>query len=434
MNERERWFRGFLIAYIVMIAFRHSLFLPFVEAKLQPTELVFIALAPVGLLVLGRKIWPGWSWFTCGLMLYLGVLTVSALTTWELGTSLEALGRWYLLVFFLLVVGYVRIRGRVGAEDILWAWTACTVIIFATAYIGYFSALMGQMSRFVVVYENYPYFGTVYRAASTAGGPTPIAVIGILPLIWHYRRWRTGKGGLWWLFLLLSVPILFLTFAKEVVLLGLGCFLVDPFVRGKRWLAWTATVGIALFYWGVTHYLVEAPHVYQASELEGVVFNSGNVVYRNENIQLTETSYVSIKRACFSLGLDYPLIGIGPDQLEHMISGKNTEGIYPPHLPDYTPHSTWFGALAEVGLLGSLGVIVLVLGAWRTVARGLKRGDDVDLALFGFCVAFFIGAMAMDLLHLRFVWVGLGTLVGYDYFNRKEEVKNGNALALSKEK
>lgn len=409
-RDPYRWLEIGLVTYAFTVVFRRLWHLPVVEAKLQPPELIFALLGPPALLFLGRKLLPSVTLFTGGLGLYLGVLTLSASLNGDVGTYLEAAGRWYLLLLFLLVAWYVRARGRMGAERLLWAWTAGAVVMFAVAYLGYALALAGLENRFVVEYENYPYFGTVYRAASVAGGPTPVAVLALLPLVWHYRRWRTGRGGAW--FLALATPILLLTFAKEVLLVGLACAWADPWLRGRKWLPWLLTINVAAFYWGVTHYLPEAPKTYAPGDLEGVVFNSGRVALRGESWQLTETSYTAIKRACVRASLENPWLGIGPDQLEHWLPRAKEAGLYPAHLPDYTPHSTWFGAVAEVGWAGLAGVALLVFGAARMVRDGLRRADDVDLALLGFCVAFFIGGMAMDLLHLRFVWLALGILVG----------------------
>ena len=425
------WLGRGVVAYAGVMLFRRMLNLPVVQYKVQPPELLFLFLFPLALFAVGRRLWPGWSLFLGGTLLYLASLTTASALTGDPGSQLEALGRWYLLLVFLLVVWYVRARGRTGVENILRAWTWGMALIYAAAYLGYGLALADVTTRYVVVYENYPYFGTVWRAASFCGGPTPVAVFGILPLAWQWRRWRTGRGGGW--FLALAAPVLLLTFAKEVLLVGLACGLADPLVAGsgpppprgggsrrmaffvarkRNWLAWALAVPVALLYWGTTHYLVEPARDYGPGDLAGVVYNSGRVAWRGEETQLTESSYVAIKRACLEAARHHPLVGIGADRLEHFTAAAKAEGHYPAHLPAYTPHSTYFGALAETGHLGLLGVLGLLFGAGRMLRRGREEKDAADHALLGFAVAFLIGGMCMDLLHLRFVWVALGLIVG----------------------
>ena len=409
-RSAERWISAGVLLYAFALVFRRLFYLPVVAAKVQPPEWIFLFLGPLALVVLGRRLWPGVSWLLGGLLLYLGALTVSALRVGETGTLLEALGRWYLLLLFFLVGWYVRTGGRRGVERLLWAWTWGCVVMFLVAYVGYGLALAGVSYRWVSVYENYPYFGTVIRAGSVAGGATPVAVLGMLPLAWHWRRWRTGRGGAW--FLVLAAPILFLTYAKEVLLVGLACAIADPLLERRRWLAVVLAIGVAGIYWGSTHYLVEPVHDYTEGELTGVVYNSGNVVVRTPTFQLTETSYTSIKRGCLAAFRANPLLGIGPDQLEHFMPTAKAEGVYPVHLPNYTPHSTYFGAIAETGLLGTLGLGLFLVSCVRAYRRAVHLPEAARLALAGFGVAFLIGGLCMDLMHLRFIWVGVGVLLG----------------------
>ena len=405
---------GFLLqTYVLLLALRQTLNLPLTESKLQPPELVFGLLGPLAIWHYGRRLLPPANLFLGGTLLYLGVLTVSALRHPQLPILLEAAGRWYLLLLFAITAAVIRRGGRAAATALLRAWTLALVIAVAVAYVGYALALLGYPNAYVRLYENYPYFGTVYRAASTVGGPTPLAIFGALPLIWHYRRWRTGHARSGWL-VAVVLPILLLTFAKEMVLVALGCALVDPLLRRARVLPPLLVLLTAGFYWSVTHYLVEPPRDYAPGDLSGVVFNSGRVVYRTDDFQLTETSYAAIKRACLDLGNRHPWLGVGPDRTPHYLPAQKTAGVYPAHLPAYIPHSTYFGAVGETGWLGLAGVLLLVAGAWRITAANLRRrGDDVDLALLGFLVLLLVGGVAMDLLHLRFVWLALGLLVGY---------------------
>jgi hypothetical protein len=264
------------------------------------------------------------------------------------------------------------------------------------------------------VYENYPYFGTVFRASGVCGGPTALVVISLLPLTVCWQKWRSGEGKP--CLLLFFAPILLLTFSKEILLLVLAFFLVDQAVRRRKILWVAGLVAGALMYWFGTHYIVQPVQEFSGSYLEGAEYSSGKIVWRGEHFQLLETSYTAIKKAAWSVMTEHPLVGVGADQFPAYLPGEKAKGVYPEHLPDYIPHSTWFGAMAETGVLGFMFLLSMVIGIVSLLITNFKKGQL--LPLVSFFIVFGIGAMSMDLLHLRFVWVPAGILLGWSL--RKE--------------
>ncbi len=433
-----------LLAYVFLLPLRRLLYLPVVNAKIQPTELVFLFLGPLALVVWGASLWrgatasaslpagsppgervkspcgrllslvrdylgPGTDHFTGWLLGYLLLLTAATLLAGDLGGYLELAGRWYLLLLFLVVVAYVREQGAAGLALLLRAWTLGVVVMGALAYLGYGLALGGVITRLVVVYENYPYFGTVYRASGVCGGPTALVLLSILPLTYAWRRWRTGQGSPW--LLLFFAPILLLTFSKEVVLLALALLVVDDWWQDRKWLRPLAILTVALVYWLGTHYLLQPAQAFAGSYLDGEEFTSGKVVWQGDAWQVLETSYTAIKKAALAIAAEHPWLGVGADQFPEYLPAAKAAGIYPAHLPDYIPHSTWFGALVEAGVPGLLAVIGMAVSFRRQLVR--LPATDLNRCLTAFFVVLAIGAMSMDLLHLRFLWVPAGMVLGH---------------------
>ncbi|MFK8165207.1 MAG: O-antigen ligase family protein [Lewinella sp.] len=361
---------------------------------------------------------PRFDWFFGGLLVYLLALTGSSFESGEIGSYLEVLGRWYLLLLLLIVIWYTRECGVAGQVAIIRAWTWGVIVMGALAYLGYGLALSGTITRLVIVYENYPYFGTVYRSSGVCGGPTALVILSILPLSYAWRRWRNGEGTPWLLVFLL--PILLLSFSKEIILLGLAIFLVDDFVLHRRWLRYVGVAAIASVYWFGTHYIVQPLQEHTGSYLDGEEFTSGVVVWQGEYLQLLETSYTALKKAAISVGKDHPFWGVGADQFSTYLPAKKAAGIYPEHLPNYIPHSTWFGAIAEAGFIGLFGVLVMVCSVSRRIYQSPKL--DVDLCLKSYFIIFAIGAMSMDLLELRFIWIPIGMVLGRQLANHQSAV------------
>ncbi|MEL7160294.1 MAG: hypothetical protein AAFN92_06015 [Bacteroidota bacterium] len=419
-RSQSRWFRwveGGLLLYVLLLPLRRLLRLPVVEAKLQPPEFLFPVLFVLVLLHFGRRLLSAWRWWYAGLLLYLGVLTWSTWRAGHLGGYLEWLGRGYLLAVGLMFCAYVRETGRDGVTKLLRAWAGGVAIGAVLIYGGYLLALLGWDNRLLLVHENYPYLGTVWRASGLAGGPTAVVFLGILPTVYAWLQWRAGESRWgWWLLLLF--PVFLLTFSKEVLLLGLAVLVADRrLLFGFRWAFWPLVVGVSLVYWFGTHYIVQPVQEFAGSYLDGEEFSSGRIVWRGSDWQLLETSYTAIKRACWWVATEQPG-GVGADQFPRQLPALKASGQYPTHLPDYVPHSTWFGALAETGFIGFAGLLVFIYGLGKTV-RKYGSDEPEERALWGFLCILLIGGMSMDYLSLRCVWVPVGMALGL-YFWRRE--------------
>ena len=81
-------------------------------------------------------------------------------------------------------------------------------------------------------------------------------------------------------------------------------------------------------------------------------------------VQIVETTYTTLKRANWRIALSHPVIGVGPGQSNTYLPGLKAAGIYPAHLPNYDPHSTWMGAFSETGLVG-LATLIAMVAAWQ---------------------------------------------------------------------
>lgn len=321
----------------------------------------------------------------------------------------ELLGRFYLLGVLLIFTRFIADTGHPGQQKLLSAWSMGLYVMGVVAYVGYALALTGHPTSFVSYYEHYPYFGTLYRAVGTAGGATALVALSILPCTLAYVRWREEGVGPW-LLLFLS-PLFVLTFSKEVMLLLLACALVEPVLRVRKGLRAGVILTLALVYTVATHVLIEPVRLPLDAGRE---YTSGRVIWRGDNWRAVETSYTSLKRAAVSVATDHPWIGVGADGFPDRLPAKKRQGVYPAHLPDYTPHSTWFGTLAETGLLGVGALICFVFGLARVViANGNRGGATVyDRCLTAFFSALLVGSVSMDLLHLRFFWVPVAMSLG----------------------
>ena len=393
--------------------FVRVLSLPYVGDKLQPTELIFVLLFPLALWVYGKRLWLQQTSLMWGLAVYVLANVVAALVAGQLPSLLEAFGRLYLVLLALVVAVWINEPGQHRARKVLDAFLYGTVILAACSYAGYFAAVLGYGNSLVHVYGNYPYLGTLFRASGFTGGPGMLIVVLLLPTIYTWHSWRVGKKSLIWFVFLL--PLAGLTFSKEVLLLGLGLLLVDPWFRGRgrRMQGWLIGA-VAVVFWFGTHYIVQPRQPVEQSSLAGTEYTSGKLVWVGDQYQLLETSYTALKRAGVSVSKKHLVFGVGPGQFSHYLPAEQVAGVYPAHLPYYDPHSTWLGALSETGLGGLLGLLLLSVLLYQSFRRLPLDGPDggVILCLQTFLVLLLILSVSKDVANFRFVWVVIGLLIG----------------------
>lgn len=169
----------------------------------------------------------------------------------------------------------------------------------------------------------------------------------------------------------------------------------------------------------------ENRRVYAPADLVGVNWTGGQFAYRNAKFQLTETTYVATKRAALALLADEPWFGVGPDRMEVLAGSKVATGDYPANLPHFRPHSTWCGALAETGWLGFLALSWLVIAIVRRAVRYFKSSPPSadERVLIAFLLLILGASLIVETLHLRYVWVPVGMLLGVVLL-RKDECCN----------
>lgn len=417
-HKKPEAFDYLLLAYVALLPFVRIVYLPVVYAKIQPTELVFLVLGPLALLRYGSSLWPKDRWLGLAIFFYLLANLVAAAVAADLSAWLEAFGRCYLVLLALIIARYVAEAYKTRSRQLLDVFLYGTALSAVCAYVGYLIALSGHFNEMVQVYGNYPYFGTVWRAKGfTAGGGMLIVVL-LLPTIYAWRAWRKGTHSLWWFILLL--PLAFLTFSKEVLLLGLGLLLVDKELwrwlsSGKsgrgRWMQWLVTGAAAVVFWGATHYIVQPRQSFEASRLAGTNYTSGRVVWEGETFQLVETSYTALKKAGVSVATQNPWFGVGPGQFGRALPAEQAAGRYPAHLPHYDPHWTWGGAFSETGFFGGLATLFF---AFILFGRSWGSSPVIHPSVTIFCLMILILSVSKDVANFRFLWLAIGLVIGAD--------------------
>ena len=411
-DRRPFW----LLLYTALLPLRRLEFLPVLEylgPVIHLTEVVFLFCAPMLIWRVNLQLLPKVEAFVLGTLALLLVLTYSTLRAGHSHSYFELLGRYYLIGVFVCFYWATRKVGPAFLEEVFrwWRFGAWGLIILA--YLGYPLAFLGW-EGLVWVYYDYPYFGTVYRASAAAGGATALMLVTWLP--WLYDYWRYRKTGERPWFFLICLPLYVLTLSKEVLVAIIILLAMERvFTRARLWHYVTAGVLFVAYNFS-THYLIQGRQDISNTIFATAEYSPGKIAYRMGNIQLLETTYVSLKRTALWQAARHPVFGIGADQFQQQLQDERPTEVYPVHLPPYGPHCTWLGTSAEAGYTGLMALLIMVHGLFRKLHTNLRSGPQRALPYNQCLTVLWLGlAVASingDFLHLQYIWVPLALVMG----------------------
>ena len=254
----------------------------------------------------------------------------------------------------------------------------------------------------VSYFADYPYLGAVYRLREPAQTYGMLYMLLLPGLVFAYRDWRGRSGAIWPVAIIALAGLL--TLGKENLLFPIGVLLFEAAWGGpgrRRTVLRLAAAGLSAVLLLGTHLLV----VRSDSSLLDTAFTSGRSVARVGAYTLVETNYTTNKRAALEVGLEHPLLGVGPGRFAQATVALVGSGRYPVHFGRFDPHSAWTGAFAETGLLGLLGLLALVVALY-----GYRPADPVP-ALAVLLLLFLLASVFKDVGNFRGVWVVVGGYV-----------------------
>lgn len=441
----HRWRHRLLVAYVAVLPVMVVHDAPLVGSKVQLTELVFLALLAV-VVVAAIRDGRGLAWTPLApcLGLWLGLGAVSALRALHPRDSAFELAAWgYLAALAVVIAG--SIESWEDWRQVVVVWVAASAITAGLVAIGALAGMLwGLHTPFAILVDKL----SVIRSPFWVGvgllwaSTTPNMVVGYLlagsmlalGLTWTARtpraRWLAGIAvGVHALAFGLTISRLAIAvgFAFLVFLLRFRSYGAEVL----RWLVLVAWLALVAVVETVSFYQPAAVTV-STSEVRG----PDAAGYRTEHywhlqpdapvhrLQI-ETVYAPFARpllagAALTLWKERPWLGIGPGGFAREVferqqtRGERWNGLLV--LKPWDPHSTYLGALAEIGLLGTLAVlIVLAVLVWQTI-QALRQVTEPALAPLLWavlaCVAgYLVAAVDDDMLTKRWLW-GVAGLAG----------------------
>jgi O-antigen ligase len=192
------------------------------------------------------------------------------------------------------------------------------------------------------------------------------------------------------------------TKTKSLILLFSVALLYFTRNKSQKYSRLGAKIGAALaigFYLIASHFLVSPAN--STALLLNKSYGSNSIVYQNNAILITPTAYSVLKESALLAFSSSPIVGVGGNELinySKILFEQKKLTID----PNCAPHSTYFGALGELGILGFAAILFLLYTVFQQIQVSPNR--EIYLYLLGFIV---LEMLTVDLMTFRNYWLML---------------------------
>ncbi len=438
MPKVQSCFNILLTAYIFSFAVEKLFILKTSIALIYLPELLFI---PLSIVFLGLipKFWRDrhnllskWLVFDTLVVGYWAVVLLSYCLHSSYHSLSELVGCTYMVVFYFIFNLYFLINERgLWLEKCLKLFIYFGIIASIISIGSYILGILGVDNRLSQTNDYYPLIGDTLRSFGLFRNPifhaNYLASTLIVFASVYFEEIKKLNMRFWLLLLLFAIAI-FLTKTKSILIVfSIGCYYISQLWQIKklpRYTLYSLGVLSSVAYIFLSHFLiidVQLPHL--AERLDQDYYFPQYIWHITDGYAIVPTFYYGSKRAAILAFFDFFPFGVGGDNLATYVDTLVAQGRhYKPFC--CAPHSTFFGALGELGILGFGFVVALFTKTWQ-MAISFKENDLVipHINLMAKSLLFFLTleAITVDLMNVRHVWLILAVFALVFRLNIKNE-------------
>lgn len=410
----ERKLILFLVSlYIISIPLDGLFTISLAGGKIQLPEAIFLTLAitTLTLIIFRFKYFRQWFsivkllWLDKILLAYGSLVFISYFTSWHP----NALGESMAVSYFLVLYGILRLI-KVRLKDLKWAipvslWIAVTSVFFGLVTFYFF-----DIDDYVYRHEDYYLLGDQIRPHGLSKSSLMLSeylCIGAL-LIIAFFDWRKQ-----FLLLILTVIALYFTKAKSVFVIAgvLMLFSILILRLPTFWKRLSQIIGIVF----ILFYLIFS-HAFFFTQKDKLHYSVGTCKsYEILGLYAVPTPYFHTKKAAINSFLEHPIKGIGGNVFITKLPSLYERGLVDCEIYQ-SPHCTYTGALAELGIFGFL----LILGGFYGLFRLSKKFFIKEVipqryyyALVAILLFIALQAVTYDSMNIRHYWIMMAVLANF---------------------
>jgi hypothetical protein len=419
--SKSRIFYILFFIYVLSLVFQDFMHFSGIYRKVQLPEILFLLL----LITFPFNYIKQYSFKRADYLL-IGALSVywlanivSSAVSGTFSAIAESFGRLYLIILFGMTTTYfAQLSQNELHQKAVNASIWLGGLLSSTSIFGVVAHLCGFPNRLVGISEDYPYFGTIYRAQGFTH--TPAMLVSLLTFTGIIVFTEGGKGlsrrSKTSLVLMLIAAIL--TFSRSMTFLSWGLFLLIIFQKRSysRKVLVSTTVILTLFITVGTHIIFISKTNPSLSALYASPFTSNRILFEQGNFIALETSYLAIKRTSIQIWQSNPLWGIGTGNFMENVEKMQKLGTYPAKLPIYEAHSTYLGTLVENGIFAAAALFLFYILLWRRINSFTRiKVDAFSMALTLCLFITFIEGIALDTMNFRHYWLLYALIWAYPH-------------------
>ena len=411
----------FLSVFFLSFFLTNIFKLPIFGTKFQITEILFFLSIPFFPIKKILELQLKHNKIIFIMLFFLIILQfISSLISGNSISIVSTFGRLYLLFLFSFFYYFINIylyNSESYFKSLDNIFFSSIIFIAILALFGFFQFLFHNKITMYSVFENYPYFGTVYRLKGFNTHPNMLANLLIFIILYcsgklliNDNQFKIYKLGL----TIIAFGCLFLTFSKSIIILimGLLAILYAFHYRFKKIIFTLIISSFTILYIFITHIIIAPKNTQIQESLKTTNFTSDKILFTyNQNV-LIETCYLCLKRIELNVIKNNLFFGVGNGRFYSLLDYYKRIGLYPKKLPVFDPHCTYLGLFAENGLIAFILFMAFIFYIIFLFVLVLKRSfDKYIFLLFVIYLTFLIEAVSTDILNYRHFWFFLSIIL-----------------------
>jgi hypothetical protein len=423
--ERQKFFGYslldiFLGLYIVAIPFHRAVWkLPVFHERLQPAEFALgILFLYFIYLVISRRVKYWFSPFDIPALLWLLANVASnAVAGFNPHLFLET------AKVFAVVLIYFIFRLLLH-DDFLRKFT--NIMLFSAlvasllAIVGSMLSMFGIQTVLIAQMQTYPYIGAIGRAMAFTSTPNMLGGFLMTALLLKAAQWFNGKAVKKGEIIVFGLCLLaFMAAVTKTILCFLLGLIALALLSGNKKTPFFKTIACCIALLLVAVYLIGSHFVFTPSLTPQVLDNmqQGHItreIHKLGPLWVIETSYLTIKKSCLRVVKESFPWGIGTRNFKLAVPRLKEQGVYNRETRPFDPHCTPLGTLTELGLIGSVVLVIFFV----LVARGLLILNQnkaypfhpINSGLIAIFLALSLEGWVTDIMNFRHYWLLLAIL------------------------
>ncbi len=315
---------------------------------------------------------------------------------------------WLYMLLIFKEFKFIILNDNYLINKIEIAFIALSILISFNIFISFIIYLLeiNHLSLWIERSSTYlPYMGTstlhITGLFSNYNQPAHLIIPGYFFLICRI------KNPVFIIILILIFLTVFYLIKSKVLILFFGTLfiyilLTKTKVNYKKKLSILLLISLACFYFLITHFIIIENKTINSFNLvmfKQYFFTEFNIIFQNFSVY--GSLFLKLKYLCFIIADSFNFIFFNET---NFYQNKLIYNFF----DNYTdPHSEYFGALANYGLIGFIIFLILpfyfILNFYKNYDYFLK--NEQGLIYFLIIVTFFIEGLVLDFLHLQMLWI-----------------------------